>query len=75
MPTSDPWSAATYGNGKFIAVSKGDTAAYSTDGTNWTTTPLPLMCTWRSVTYGAGKFVTVALNSDKAAYSTDGITW
>ena len=36
---------------------------------------LPSSQNWMSVTYGDGKFVAVAENSDKGAYSTDGITW
>jgi len=41
----------------------------------WVPSTLPLSANWNSVTYGNGKFVTVASNSDKAAYSEDGITW
>lgn len=36
---------------------------------------MPSVDTWQRVTYGGGKFVAVAHNSDKAAYSTDGINW
>ena len=36
---------------------------------------LPGSTSWGSVCYGDGKFVAVAYSSDKAAYSTDGITW
>ena len=36
---------------------------------------LPSTANWYSVCYGNGKFVTVASDSDKAAYSVDGINW
>ena len=36
---------------------------------------LPSVAAWIAVCYGNGKFVTVASSSNKAAYSTDGITW
>ena len=36
---------------------------------------MPSSANWNSVTYGNGKFVAVASSSNKAAYSTDGITW
>jgi hypothetical protein len=36
---------------------------------------LPSVASWSSICYGDGKFVAVAPNSDKAAYSSDGIEW
>ena len=36
---------------------------------------LPSLANWQSVCYGNGKYVAVAYESNKAAYSTDGITW
>ena len=44
-------------------------------GKDWWEITLPSSVSWYSVTYGNGKFVAVAYDSDKAAYSTDGITW
>ena len=41
----------------------------------WTASTMPSSAKWRSVTYGDGKFVVIAGNSNKAAYSTDGINW
>jgi len=41
----------------------------------WIGTVLPSSVDWISVAYGNGKFVSIARNSNKAAYSTDGITW
>ena len=76
MPTKAMWSSVTYGDGKFVAVTSGSTAAaYSTDGISWTDTTLPSKNGWISVTYGDGKFVAVAYDSTAAAYSTDGINW
>ena len=44
-------------------------------GKDWWETTLPSSAYWNSVTYGDGKLVAVAGSSNKAAYSTDGITW
>jgi hypothetical protein len=60
-------------NGKFVAVAEGNTAAYSTDGINWTAATLPSVTTWYNLTYGNGRFV--AISSGAAAYSTNGIDW
>ncbi|NBI84541.1 hypothetical protein D3Z48_21340, partial [Clostridiaceae bacterium] len=42
---------------------------------DWKPATLPSSASWESITYGNGKFVAVAYNSNKAAYSTDGINW
>ena len=75
LPSSDYWSAVAYGDGKFVAVAGGGSAAYSTDGITWTAATLPSSAFWHSVTYGDGKFVAIVDGSDVAAYSNDGITW
>jgi hypothetical protein len=74
------YSCMTYGQGKWIALSTGDTInAHSTDGgVTWTAgTGLPTSTTWVSIAYGANKFV--AVSSDGAvdpAYSVDGgLNW
>lgn len=36
---------------------------------------MPSYAWWNSITYGNGKFVAVVYESNKAAYSNDGITW
>ena len=42
MPSSAAWSSVTYGNGRFVAVANGTTAAaYSTDGIKWTAARMP----------------------------------
>jgi hypothetical protein len=55
MPSSADWHGVTYGNGKFVVITYGsNTAAYSTDGINWTASPTGLLSSadWRGVTYG-----------------------
>ena len=69
----DTWNSVTYGDGKFVAVTDGTGAAYSSDGITWTKTTI-IHSQWHSVTYGDGKFVAVT-NGTYAAYSSDGITW
>ena len=48
-------------------------------GVDWYKTEMPSSQPWASVTYGNGKFVAVAgyitVPTNKAAYSTDGVTW
>ena len=73
MPAGQ-WHSVCYGNGKFVAVLSGSTAAYSTDGITWSAATMPTYSTWYSVCYGNGKFVAVP-NDSTAAYSTDGINW
>ena len=41
----------------------------------WTASTLPSSAAWQSVTYGNGKFVVIVNDSNKSAYSTDGINW
>ena len=73
------WQSVTYGNGKFVAVSKsGNDLIYSLDGFNWTTTSVTYSSNWFSVTYGNGYFVAVGLSgstSQQVMYSSDGISW
>jgi hypothetical protein len=85
LPVSAYWGSITYGNNKFVAVSKSylsgssyvadNKVVFSTDGITWTAATLPNSADWRDITYGNGKFVAVAFSTDKAAYSADGITW
>lgn len=70
LPSSTDWYSVTFGNGKFVAVTLGDKAAYSTDGINWTAANLPTTAYWHSVTCGNGKFVAVARGTNKMAYSS-----
>ena len=61
-------------NGMFVATD-GKIIANSSDGYTWERIELNSDSEWFSVAYGNGKFVAVALNSDIAAYSEDGINW
>lgn len=74
--------AYSYSLNRFVIVASGTTksptniAAYSSDGTSWTTTTMPKSANWYGVAYGNGIFVAISgNNSNAAAYSTDGITW
>lgn len=72
------WDSLSYGNGVFVAVAYGqDIAAYSFDGENWHTTPMPSTgeAGWGNVTYGYGKFVALPYVGNNVAYSTNGIDW
>jgi hypothetical protein len=74
------YSCMTYGQGKWVALSTGDTInAYSTDGgVTWTAgTALPTSTTWISIAYGANKFVAVSSSGAvDPAYSVDGgLNW
>lgn len=84
LPAQVNWSAAAYGNGRFVCVaSNSANAAYSSDGRSWTQVALPSVQAWTSVTYGmaydpfggtrAGRFV--AVGGSVAAYSDDGVVW
>ena len=79
LPTAT-YSCMTYGQGKWVALSTGDTInAHSTDGgVTWTAgTGLPTSTTWVSIAYGANKFVAVSSNGTvDPAYSVDGgLNW
>ena len=70
------WQSICYGNGKYVLLSNGTYAAYSTDGITWTEKSIGSTSRqWQSICYGNGKFVAVAYNSNIFAYSIDGITW
>jgi hypothetical protein len=65
-----------YGNGKFVAVAYGsDQGAYSSDGTNWSSSTLPASAGWTCVSYGNGVFVALQSYSTNGVYSGDGIHW
>ena len=74
------YSCMTYGQGRWVALSTGDTInAYSTDGgVTWAAgTALPDSTTWISIAYGANKFVAVSSSGAvDPAYSVDGgLNW
>jgi len=60
LPSSQEWTAVTYAAGYYVAVSGNplgsNTAAYSSDGKNWSLSgQLPTSQNWQSVTYGGGQ--------------------
>jgi hypothetical protein len=64
---------------KFVAVGyetgTAQTAAYSSNGSSWSISTLPVEAQWSSVTYGNGRFVAVAQNNTTVAISLDGEVW
>jgi hypothetical protein len=70
------YAAMTFGNGRFVAITTGGTAAaYSTNGITWTASTLPSSTTWTSIAFGQSMFVAVSNTSSVSAYSQDGATW
>lgn len=85
------WSAMTYGNNKFVAVTSprdalggtnsGTSGFYSPDGINWTGFTLPFSGNYSGVAYGGNTYVAVATSagtaSSSAQYATsiDGVNW
>ena len=62
----------------FTGIATAPVAASSTDmGVSWTATTLPAVgnTAWTEVVYGNGRFVAVGQNTNKSAYSFDGVTW
>jgi len=75
LPTSSNWSSVAFGNGRFVAIASGSTAAaVSTNGTTWTAAILPSSANWNSVTFGDEVFVAVADGGTAAATSFNGTT-
>jgi len=88
LPAKATWSAVTFGNGKFAAVSQWDdvstkgsqTGAVSSDGITWTSNKLP-EAQWVSLAFGSSGFVAIAWGggdentSAAIALSSDGSTW
>jgi hypothetical protein len=59
--------------GRFVAIALGSgEAAWSADGTKWTTTVLPGARNWECLAYGNGTFVALAQRNAKVAWSVNG---
>ena len=72
------WSSVTYGNGKFVAVSRDgqNRVMSSTDGISWTASQATEFNSWNSVTFGNGRFVAIATTgTNRVMSSIDGINW
>lgn len=69
VPTALPQEAVAIKSGSLPI------SGWITPEQGWKQNTLPASRKWTRVTYGDGKYVAVAFDSDKGAYSTDGITW
>lgn len=69
-------SKVEYGNGIFVIMGE-NYAIYSNDnGETWNSVSNNASVSrWSQSIYADGKFLFIANNSDKAVYSTDGVTW
>ena len=75
---ANSWTAVTYGNGLFVAVSSNGTNRVMTspDGITWTARTAAQANSWTAVTYGNGLFVAVSSDgTNQVMTSPDGITW
>ena len=70
------WTGATYGAGKYVAVSTGGAhrTMSSADGKTWTASDDAPEGGWLSVAYGGGRYVAVS-NDGRIMSSTDGASW
>ena len=68
------FSSATYGNGKFVAVTGDNSFSYSSDGFTWIT-PTTVANLGDLVVYGNGRFVAVGSVSGYVATSQTGTAW
>lgn len=81
---NNQWSAIAYGVSSnvsyYVAVARAtSTAAYSTDGINWTAANLGEVADWCDIAYGNGSFVAIAESDSSSAYravsTNGGSTW
>jgi hypothetical protein len=84
MPASRAWKSCIYGGGLFFAVaSDSNSAAYSLNGTSWTTTTLPgfgdsTLNEWVDVAYGKNTYVVLANSNNSVmvgSYNSALNTW
>jgi hypothetical protein len=72
--TYQTWNDVIYGNGRFVATVGGDLAAYSLDGTSWTSVTDSIALGYNtSLKFLNGYFYVT--NSNGISRSIDGITW
>lgn len=76
LPSSANWISVKWGNGRFVAISTGSSAAaYSFDGVTWTASTMPVTSAWQQITYGQGTFFVVGTGTTTALSSPDGVVW
>jgi uncharacterized delta-60 repeat protein len=75
----ESWSAVTFGNGYFLALSEDGKIMISVTGSanTWIPYDTGLNKTWKSVTYGKGIFVAVGSSGDDSRVMTspNGVIW
>jgi len=67
-----------YGDGVFVALSRGSDFLYSFDGVNWNNSTPPANHEWNNCAYGNGIFVAITVSTtvtNSIMTSTDGINW
>jgi roadblock/LC7 domain-containing protein len=80
MPSTAAWYDAAWNGTRWASVAQlsgglsTNKAAYSSNGTSWTATTLPVNANWQNVIYDGTYFVATSGDS-RSAYSSDGITW
>lgn len=76
---SNYWTGVTYGDSKFVAVSKDGTnrVIYDDNGSGtWTQASAAEANDWQSVSYGNGRFVAVSwTGTNRLMHSTNGSSW
>jgi hypothetical protein len=76
LPSSANWISVTWGNGRFVAIATGSSAAaYSFDGKVWIASTMPVTASWQQITYGQGTFIVVGNGTSTALSSPDGVVW
>jgi hypothetical protein len=84
LPFNVNWSSVTYGNGRFVAISREGQVVWSTNGSIWNwSNSIPVLtqavaagAVWQNISFGNGYFlVTSGGPALWAAISIDGIQW
>ena len=76
LPASANWISVTWGNGRFVAIATGGSAAaISFDGITWLSSTLPISAAWAKISYGQGVFMVVGASTGTTLTSQDGVVW
>lgn len=69
-------NGVAYGNNKYVAIFNDGTLAYSSTGSSWSTSSIPLtVSNCAGIVYANGKFVVLDSSAKKIYYSTDLSSW
>ena len=84
-PPQGNWISGAYGKlssgvNRLVVIEGSSNRAIYSDASGprrgtWKTAYLPTMAGWQRITFGLGKFVAVSTFSNRAAWSSDGVTW